>query len=93
MKCVKKVGSGEIRRVKDAEAEAMVKKDWSYCPKSEWKAGKKPVKVEKAKKKGEDKEDSNKSASKGKKGKKTSKYSAKKINQDKDEVAAEPTKV
>ena len=34
MKCVKK--GGDIQRVSNEEADAMVKDGWSYCPKKEW---------------------------------------------------------
>lgn len=53
MKCIKviKVAKsyqlGEIRRVADTEADDRVKTGiWAFCPKSEWKALRKPVKVE-----------------------------------------------
>ena len=68
MKCVKK--GGEIQRVTDERASTMVKSEWAYCPKSEWKTtsrnatgGKKAQKVpaEKAEKADELKESSKKS--------------------------------
>ena len=57
MKCIKKETKEtvdgkinkkvEVKRVKDLEANEMVKKDgWSFCPKSEWK-NKSKTKVEK----------------------------------------------
>jgi hypothetical protein len=41
MKCIKNTNSGNIQRVKDADAEIWTKsapRMWVYCPKSEWKA-------------------------------------------------------
>lgn len=36
MKCIKK--HGEIKRVRDKEADKMVsERGWDYCPKREWK--------------------------------------------------------
>ena len=35
MKTIKK--AKEIKRVTDLEAAELVKRDWNYCPKSEWK--------------------------------------------------------
>lgn len=39
MKCVKNVGSGEVRRLSEAHANELVEKGvGKFCPKSEWKA-------------------------------------------------------
>ena len=39
MKCVKNVGSGEVRRLSESHALELVEKGvGKYCPKSEWKA-------------------------------------------------------
>ena len=39
MKCVKNKNDGNIRRVENDKATALVKLGaWNYCPKSEWKA-------------------------------------------------------
>lgn len=53
MKCIKVIKKtnsnelGTIRRVDDKEAETRVKTgNWAFCPKSEWKALRKPIKVE-----------------------------------------------
>ena len=47
MKCVKNVGSGEVRRLSEAHALELVEKGVAkFCPKSEWKALRvKPVEV------------------------------------------------
>ena len=45
MKCIKSK-DGEIRRVKEDEADLKVKQyGWSFVPKSEWKALRKPIEV------------------------------------------------
>lgn len=45
MKCIKSK-DGEIRRVKEVEADEKVGRyGWSFVPKSEWKALRKPVEV------------------------------------------------
>jgi len=40
VKCVRNVAFPEVRRVRDEQAEHLVKNSnvWVYCPKSEWKA-------------------------------------------------------
>lgn len=38
MKCIKNIGSGEIRRVENKEAFNRVGFGWEFIPKSEWKA-------------------------------------------------------
>jgi hypothetical protein len=38
MKCIKNIGSGEIRRVENKEAFSRVGFGWEFIPKSEWKA-------------------------------------------------------
>jgi len=46
MKTIKK--NNQIKRVKDEDAMDMVKRGWSYIPKSEWKANRvKPVEKKK----------------------------------------------
>lgn len=46
MKCIKSK-EGEIRRVKEEEADLKVLKyGWVFVPKSEWKALRKPIKTE-----------------------------------------------
>lgn len=37
MKCIKNIGSGEIRRVENKEAFSRVGFGWEFIPKSEWK--------------------------------------------------------
>ena len=46
MKTVKH--GSEVRRESDADAEVLVKKGWSYCPKSTWKSKKHPAPAPKA---------------------------------------------
>ena len=52
MKTIKNTRTEEIRRVKDVEAEEMVKYGWGYTSKSEWKdkRGSKPLEQPKEKK-------------------------------------------
>jgi len=44
MKCIKNTKTGNITRVNDIQANKMVGEQWSYVPKSEWKAQERPTK-------------------------------------------------
>ena len=42
MKCIRRIGKQEIRRVTDNVAEKLVStKAWCYCPKKDWKVTRK----------------------------------------------------
>jgi hypothetical protein len=47
MKTLKK--ENELKRVSDTEAISMTKQGWKYVSKSEWKAERKPIKVDEVK--------------------------------------------